>query len=307
MRVVFMGTPDFAVPSLEALDAAFEVALVVTRPDAVRGRGRRLEPSPVKAKALELGLSVAEARRVDDALLDRVRALAPDVIAVAAYGAILPDALIAIPRLECVNVHGSLLPRWRGAAPIQRGILAGDEFAGVSIMRVVHDLDAGAYCRQARVAIGSKPCGQVMAEVAQVGASELVAAIRDIEAGRASWVDQDESLVTYAHKVEKAEMQLDPASAARDNALRVQASTDAAPARCLVGGHGVRVLEAGLSEGEAPDPGQASVGHGEVTLGCADGGLRLMRVKPDGKREMEAGAWAQGLRAASLPWGRVGA
>lgn len=302
MRIVFMGTPDFAVPSLEALAARHEVALVVTRPDAVRGRGRRLEPSPVKARALGLGLDVAEASRVDDALLARARGLSPDVIAVAAYGALLPDALIEAARLECVNVHGSLLPRWRGAAPIQRGILAGDEFAGVSIMRVVHALDAGAYCRQARVKIADKPCVQVMAEVAEAGAAELAAALDDIEAGRARWVEQDESLVTYAHKIDKAEMRLDPASSARENALRVQASLDAAPARLVVAGKGIRALAARVAGEPSVEAGRVAVSHGRVCLGCADGTLELLRVKPDGKREMDAGAWAAGLRG-DMAWG----
>jgi len=165
-----MGTPEFAVPSLRELSKAHDVTLVVTRPDAVRGRGKRLEPSPVKRVALELGIPTLEAKRLSAEDVERVSQECPDIICVAAYGAILSDALLAIPPFGVINVHASLLPKGRGAAPIQRAVLEGDEVAGVSIMRIVHDLDAGPYCRQARVAIGDKPCAQVMSELAQVGA-----------------------------------------------------------------------------------------------------------------------------------------
>ena len=161
MRIVFMGTPEFAVPSLKAVAAAYDVALVVTRPDAVRSRGKKLEPSPVKACALDLGLPVLEAKRMDAEAIDAVRAAAPDLICVVAFGCILPDELLAVAPLGAINVHGSLLPRWRGAAPIQRAILAGDEKTGVSIMRVAHDLDAGAWCRQVSTPIGTKTASQL--------------------------------------------------------------------------------------------------------------------------------------------------
>ncbi|MEE0026857.1 MAG: methionyl-tRNA formyltransferase, partial [Atopobiaceae bacterium] len=154
MRVVFMGTPDFAVPSLQEISKAHEVTLVVTRPDAVRGRGKRLEPSPVKRAAQTLGIPVLEAKRLSAEDVERVAQERPDVICVAAYGAILSDELLAIPPLGVVNVHASLLPKGRGAAPIQRAVLEGDEVAGVSIMRIVHDLDAGPYCRQASIPVG---------------------------------------------------------------------------------------------------------------------------------------------------------
>lgn len=306
MRIVFMGTPAFAVPSLRALVASgHEVALVVTRPDAVRGRGRALEPSPVKAAALDLGLDVREARRVDAELLDAVRALAPDVVCVVAFGCILPDGLLALAPLGAVNVHASLLPRWRGAAPIQRAILAGDARTGVSIMRVAHDLDAGAWCRQASVEVGEKGASELTDELAALGASELVAALGEMGAGAAVWHEQDEGAVTLAAKVTKAEMRLDPDEPAPALARRVRASGDTAPARASVCGRGVRVVEARPVAGEGLAPGAVAVAGGRVLLGCADGALELVRVKPDGKREMEASAWAAGLRGPELSWGRV--
>jgi methionyl-tRNA formyltransferase len=203
--------------------------------------------------------------------------------------------------LGCVNVHASSLPRWRGAAPIQRAILSGDARAGVSIMRVVHDLDAGAYCRQADVEVGEKSCPQVMGELAELGARELLAALDQMADGTAVWVEQDESKVTYAKKIEKAEMLLDPAATALDNRRRVQTSLDAAPARMAVAGKGVRVLAARVAE-EGVAQGEVLVRHGRVIAGCADGAIELLRVKPDGKREMEASAWAAGLHQSQLAW-----
>lgn len=304
MRIVFMGTPEFAVPSLRALAGAHDVRLVLTRPDAVRGRGRRLEPSAVKAAATELGIDVLETKRITDDVMAAIRAAEPDVIVVAAFGCILPDAVLTAAPLGCVNVHASSLPRWRGAAPIQRAILSGDARAGVSIMRVVHDLDAGAYCRQADVEVGEKSCPQVMGELAELGARELLVALRQMEDGTAEWVEQDESKVTYARKVEKAEMLLDPAATALDNRRRVQTSLDAAPARMAVAGRGVRVLAARVA-GDDTSQGEVIVRHGRVIAGCADGAIELLRVKPDGKREMEASAWAAGLHQSQLAWEHV--
>ncbi len=304
MRIVFMGTPEFAVPSLRALAGAHDVRLVLTRPDAVRGRGRRLEPSAVKAATTELGIDVLEAKRITDEVMDAIRAAEPDVIVVAAFGCILPDAVLTAAPLGCVNVHASSLPRWRGAAPIQRAILSGDARAGVSIMRVVHDLDAGAYCRQADVEVGEKSCPQVMGELAELGARELLTALDQMADGTAVWVDQDESKVTYAKKIEKAEMLLDPAATALDNRRRVQTSLDAAPARMAVAGKGVRVLAARVVE-EGVAQGEVLVRHGRVIAGCADGAIELLRVKPDGKREMEASAWAAGLHQSQLAWEHV--
>ena len=304
MRIVFMGTPEFAVPSLRALAGAHDVRLVLTRPDAVRGRGRRLEPSAVKAAATELGIDVLETKRITDDVMAAIRAAEPDAVVVAAFGCILPDAVLTAAPLGCVNVHASSLPRWRGAAPIQRAILSGDARAGVSIMRVVHDLDAGAYCRQADVEVGEKSCPQVMGELAELGARELLTALDQMADGTAEWVEQDESKVTYARKVEKAEMLLDPAATALDNRRRVQTSLDAAPARMAVAGRGVRVLAARLAGDEASQ-GEVIVRHGRVIAGCADGAIELLRVKPDGKREMEASAWAAGLHQSQLAWEHV--
>lgn len=304
MRIVFMGTPEFACPSLSAVSRAHDVVRVVTRPDAVRGRGKRLEPSPVKALAGELGLAVIEASRMTPEVMDELRAAKADLCVVAAYGCILPDELLDMFPLGCVNVHASLLPRWRGAAPIQRAVLEGDELAGASIMRVVHELDAGAYCAQVSTAVAGKTSSELLDELGHLGAEALVEAIGRIADGTAVWTEQDESLVTYAHKIEKAEMRLDPADGALVNVRRVLASTDAAPARCEVAGKGVRLMRARTCD-DAVAAGEVLVSHGRVALGCADGALEVLDVKPDGKREMQASAWAAGLRADHLAWGRI--
>lgn len=297
MRIVFMGTPDFAVPSLEALAAHHDVVCVLTRPDAVRSRGKELEPSAIKAKAVELGLDVHECSRITDADIALVEGLHPDIIVVAAFGAIVPDAVLEIAPLGCINVHASLLPRWRGAAPIQRAILAGDPEAGVSIMEVVHDLDAGAYCIQASTPIGMKSAGELTDELAHLGADALIEALEQIEAGTVVWTEQVEDYVTYAHKIEKAEMLLDPEATALFNCARVQASSDAAPARCIVEKRGVRILRAHHSP-ESLEMGEVAVRSGRVFLGCAVESVEVLEVKPDGKRAMEASAWAAGLRDA---------
>lgn len=309
MRVVFMGTPEFAVPSLRALDDAFDVVRVFTRPDAVRSRGKKLEPSPVKAEAQARGLEVVEAKRMTPELIDALRELAPDAICVAAYGCILPDEVLEIASLGCVNVHASLLPRWRGAAPIQRAVLEGDEQVGASIMQVVHELDAGAYCAQVSAEVEDKTSGELMSEVGTLGAEALVEALRAIEKGSATWQEQDETQVTYAHKIEKSEMLLDPLATALANKRRVQASSDAQPARTSIAGRGVRVMRAqalaAAPEGVSLSSGEVAVFQKRLFLGCAEGVLEILEVKPDGKRQMAARDFVAGLQGKNLSWERI--
>lgn len=304
MRIVFMGTPDFAVPSLRALAAAHDVALVLTRPDAVRSRGKKLEPSPVKAAALELGLPVLEAKRMEPEVVDALRAARADVFCVAAYGCILPDEVLTMAPLGCVNVHASLLPRWRGAAPIQRAILAGDAEAGVSIMRIGHGVDTGAYCAQASYSVAGKSADELTSELAELGAGLLLEVLPELAAGTVSWTEQDEALVTHAAKIQKAELRLDPAVSAADNERRALASSDAAPARCMLAGKPVRVLAARVApvSGAVLAAGELAIQGGRVLLGCGEGALEVLELKPDGKRAMDAAAWAAGQRGAAVTW-----
>lgn len=304
MRVVFMGTPDFAVPSLRELASRFEVVLVLTRPDAVRSRGKRLEPSPVKAAALELDIPVMEATRITPEVMDRLHEAEADIFCVAAYGCILPDEVLHMAPLGIVNVHASLLPRWRGAAPIQRAILAGDERAGISIMRIGHGVDTGAYCAQASCSVAGKTADELTAELAQLGADLLCNTLPALADETAVWTEQDESLVTHAQKISKAEMRLDPQESALVNLRRVLASSDAAPARCIAAGKPVRIMRAVAADGDASmcAAGELVCQSKRIYIGCSDGALEITSVKPDGKRQMDASAWAAGLHGDALAW-----
>jgi methionyl-tRNA formyltransferase len=206
LRIVFAGTPEFALPALAALAASpHRLVGVLTQPDRPAGRGRAPKPSPVKQRALELGLPLAQPAELKSpescaALLQ----WAPDLLVVVAYGLILPRPVLALPRLGCINVHASLLPRWRGAAPIARAILAGDRDTGVCIMQLEAGLDTGPVFATATVPIGSSTTSaQLQEQLAALGAKQLLATLDDLEAGRARAVPQTEHGVTYAAKIER--------------------------------------------------------------------------------------------------------
>ena len=311
MRIVFMGTPAFAADILEQIIPHHEVAAVYTRPDAVRGRGKQLVPSPVKQVAEAAGVPVLTPRTLRDAAVQaELAALAPDVICVAAYGAILPPEVLAIPAHGCLNVHASLLPRWRGAAPIERAILAGDAEVGVCIMAMEEGLDTGDFCVCRSIPAEGATASQLTADLADLGASALLAALSQVEAGRVAWVAQDEAQVTYAEKIAKGELNLDPEATAAANDRRVRASSEAHAARCIIGGRPVTVLACAVGVPDAPAlaPGAARLTSKQLSMGCADGTLEILEVKPDGKRAMEAAAFAAGvpaLRGEEGTWSRV--
>lgn len=307
-----MGTPDFAAAILEQLISHHEVVAVYTRPDAVRGRGKRLEPSPVKQVAEAAGIPVHCPRTLrDEAVQADLAALNPDVICVAAYGAILPSEVLAIPAHGCLNVHGSLLPRWRGAAPIERAILAGDEEVGVCIMAMEEGLDTGDFCVCLSIPAEGATTASLTAELADLGASALLAALTQVEAGRVAWVSQDTEAVTYAEKIAKGELNLDPAVSAVVNDRRVRASSIAHPARAVIGERPLTVLACRLPEEAAPADlrcGRAALLANRLYLGCAEGALEVIEVKPDGKRAMDARSFAAGvpaLRGEEGTWSRA--
>ena len=216
MRVVFMGTPDFAASILIELKEQHDVVAVYTRADAVRGRGKKLVPSPVKEVALGANIPVFEPRTLrDEAEVERLRALDPDVICVAAYGMILPQAVLDIPKHGCLNVHASLLPKYRGAAPIERAILNGDDEAGVCIMRMEAGLDTGDYCICRSCQIAGMNAERLTGELADKGAYALLSALYDVEHGVQRWVKQAEEDATWAPKIEKGELNLNPADRVR--------------------------------------------------------------------------------------------
>ncbi|MBY4796836.1 methionyl-tRNA formyltransferase [Collinsella sp. AGMB00827] len=301
MRIVFMGTPTFAVPAFQRLADTYEVALVLTRPDAVRGRGRKLVASPVKLAAQERGIQTLECSRCDDGVISALAQVEADVFCVAAFGCILPEAVLQLVPAGCVNVHASLLPRWRGAAPIQRSILAGDEETGVSIMRIEAGLDTGPYCAQARCSALGKTADELTGELAEMGAALLVEQLPAICEGRARWIAQDENHVTHAAKITKAEMRLNPEDSASVNLRRILASNDAAPARAQLDGISSRVLFARPSD-ESLEPGELRAQAGRLVAGTRDGAFEIVELKPDGKRAMDARAWLAGRHVETSRW-----
>ncbi|WP_294438927.1 methionyl-tRNA formyltransferase [uncultured Slackia sp.] len=314
MRVVFMGTPDFAASILDELKEQHEVIAVYTQPDAVRGRGKKLVPSPVKELAQSAGIPVFQPTSLrTPEEQDHLREFAPDMICVAAYGKILPQEVLDIPEYGCLNVHASLLPKYRGAAPIERAILAGDEQTGVCIMRMEAGMDTGDYCICRSCDIGDMSCKRLTAELAEKGAYALLSAMYSIEQGNVYWTRQDESQVAYAPKIEKGELNCDPADTAVTNLRRVQASSDAHPSKCSIAGKGVTIIAAkaageDLDKSNAPDQGKVVFQAKKLYLGCADGPIEIIEIKPDGKKEMSAAAFAsgvQGIKAGNVIWERM--
>lgn len=308
MRVVFMGTPALAASVLDELSHHHEVVGVYTRPDAVRGRGRKLVASPVKELAVSLGLEVHEPRTLrDDAVQREIAALEPDIICVAAYGALLPRAVLDIPRFGCLNVHASLLPRWRGAAPIERAILSGDAETGVCIMRMEEGLDTGDYCVTRSIPVEGKTTAELTDELALLGARALITALEHLEQGVVRWTPQGDEGVTYAEKIAKGELDVDPAVSSLDNVRRVRASSAAHASRCVIAGRSVTVCAAACAADCDVEEGCAALVGKKLLLGCSEGAVEVISLKPDGKNEMPASAFVAGcpaLRAADADWGR---
>ena len=284
MKTVYIGTSGFAERVLAAAAPALRPLLVVTRPPAASGRGRRVAPTPVATGARELGMRVAEPPRLADAA-EEIAALAPDLIVLCAYGAIVREPLLS--RYEIVNVHPSLLPRWRGAAPIERAIMAGDAETGVSIMRLVEELDAGPVCRRESLAIAAQDdCGTLSARLAALGAALLVAAL----AGPREYLAQDPAGVTYAEKLTAADRDLDPHRAAETLERQVRALHPHIGAR-LPGGLGVEAARAS----DRPTPaGVLAAEDGRLYFGATPGTLELLRVQPPGRRAMDAASYLRG-------------
>ena len=305
MRILFMGTPRFAADILENLIGQHEVCAVFTRPDAVSRRGNRMVPSPVKQVAVEHGIPVytVEGLRQRPAQ-DLVRNLEPDLIVVAAYGYILPREILEIPPHGCLNVHSSILPRWRGAAPVQRAILAGDDEVGVCIMRMEEGLDTGDWCVCRTVEVGDSTYVDLLGELADLGSQALLTAIGMLEAGKIEWTAQDESGVTYADKISKGELFISPANDALTNKLNVQASSPAHPARCVVASRPVTVLDARCVDDaelraelcKVLEPGRIIYRWKRLFLGCFDGPLEVLTIRPDSKKAMTAQAFAAGVQ-----------
>ena len=319
-----MGTSDFALPAFEALlgDARgrFDVCAVLSRPDAPTGRGLATAASPIALAARAAGIELLQPPTLRgpgaSGLVERLAELDADFNVVASYGMMLTAAVIDVPRFGTINIHASLLPRWRGAAPIQRAILAGDPETGVSIQQVRVELDSGPVYATAATPIADKGYGELAAELAQLGAGLLAECLPQVAAGAISAREQDASQVTYAAKLTAAELALDPLLTTVENLRRVQASNRHTPARAKVGDKGVRVLKARAGEVVAGAAGAVGAGSGAATgaapgvtgaralrhnqgllLQTADGWLEALSIAPDGRKEMSGIAFASGLPA----------
>lgn len=283
MRIVFMGTPDFAVPVLEALVAAgHQLLAAYSQPPRPGGRrGRALVPSPIQARAEALGIAVRTPMSLKTPQAQaEFAALDADVAVVAAYGLILPRAVLDAPRHGCLNVHGSLLPRWRGAAPVQRAILAGDSETGVGIMQMEAGLDTGPVRLEERTPIAGKTAGDLTAELAAMGARLMVQVLSDLDGHPAR--PQPEEGITYAAKIDKAEARIDFSRGAVEVERLVRAMNPAPGAWFEVAGERVKVLAADVLPFTFPGSEGATV-NGELTIACGDGVIRPTLVQRAGR------------------------
>lgn len=302
MRVVFFGTPKFAVPSLEALHSAgeVEVVAVVTQPDRPRGRSHStLQPTPVKQSALSAGIPVMQPERPrGDVFLTTVRELNPDLIVVVAYGHILPQGLLELPRLGCVNVHASLLPRWRGAAPVQWALISGDTLTGISIMRMERGLDTGpVWLRQSVPVDATATSGQLLDQLASLGSRALLEALPIITAGERP-IPQDESAATVAPKIDRAVARIRWGEPAAAVSRRIRAMDPSPGAWTTFGEQEIKVYQptdvVTVPAGPIRPPGTITIDGGQLRIRCADADLALGEVQPAGKRRMSAVEWLRG-------------
>lgn len=302
MRVVFAGTPAVALPALEAVSASrHELVAVVSRPDAPVGRSSRPVPSPVAAWALERGVELLRpARPGEPEFAARLSDLGPDVCPVVAYGALVPEPVLAIPRHGWVNVHFSLLPAYRGAAPVQRAILAGEEVTGISVFRLVRELDAGpVFVAEASPLGAGETSGDVLARLAERGAELLVDVLNGIEDGTAAAVEQPESGASLAPKLTVGDARIDWTAPATGVANLVRACNPNPMAWTTWQGERLKILTAEPEPAEeALAPGRLRVERRRVLVGTGEGAVALGFVQPAGRRAMPAADWGRGLGVA---------
>jgi methionyl-tRNA formyltransferase len=287
MRIVFAGTPEFAAQHLQALlDAGRQIVAVYTQPDRPAGRGQKLMPSPVKQLALQHGIAVYQPQTLrDPAAQAKLAALTPDLMVVVAYGLILPQVVLDTPRLGCINSHASLLPRWRGAAPIQRAIEAGDASSGVTVMQMEAGLDTGPMLLKVTTTITAEDTGGSLHDrLATLGSQAVVEAVTKLAAGELRGEVQDDSLATYAHKLNKDEARLDWSRPAVELERLVRAFNPWPICHSTLNGEALKIHAAQLGEGQGAPGSVLAADRSGLTVACGEGALRLTRLQlPGGK------------------------
>lgn len=300
MKIVFMGTPDFSAVVLEKLNSVYPVSAVVTGLDKPVGRGYNLAPSPLKVKAIELGIPVLQYAKVSREGLDDIRALEPDVIVTAAFGQILSDAFLAIPKFAVLNVHASLLPKYRGSSPIQWSIINGDEKTGITIMKTVKAVDAGDVLLEKETEIGKKEtAGELFDRLAILGGEAIVEAISLVESGKATFTPQDESKVTHCSMINKGDGLVDFSKSAKEIDCFVRGMTPWPSAYTHIGEKTLKIFDVEkveLSDLQKSNDQFENAKFGEVVLAdknhglivkVADGFIRLHVIQLEGSKRME--------------------
>lgn len=303
MRAIFMGTPDFAVPSLVALhERGWKIVAVLCQPDKPAGRGMKLTPPPVKKKAEELGLPVMQPAKLrDEAVVKQLRELEPDVIAVAAYGKILARSVLEIPKIGCINVHASVLPRLRGAAPIHWAVLNGEKTSGVTIMKMDEGMDTGDMLVREEIPLApDETAGSLHDKLAPMGARLLVQALDGLMAGTVKPVPQDHAQATLAPKLPADLGRVDWTKSAAEVDRQIRGSTPFPGAYTFLGGKRLRVAEARIADGSGTAGSViAAAPERGIVVACGSGAIALARVQPEGKKPQAVREFLAGHRVAA--------
>lgn len=305
MRLVVAGTPEAAVPTLEALAASeHEIVAVISREDAPVGRKRVLTPSPVSARALELSLPLIRANRLDEQVTEQIAELQPDLGVIVAYGGIVREPLLSVPRLGWINLHFSQLPKWRGAAPVQRAVLAGDQETGVAVFQLEAGLDTGPTFVNRPEPIGAdETSGELLARLAQLGSADVVDTVNALARGEAVATPQ-QGTPTHAAKLSVADGKIDWQLDAERVYATIRGATPEPGASTELDGARFKVHQAGRAEASTSlQPGEVRLIDGRVLVGTGSDALELVRVQPAGKAAMNAADWFRGRRAESVMLG----
>lgn len=298
MRLVFAGTPEFAEVALAALlDAGHEIALTLTQPDRPSGRGLRKVASPVKRLATARGIATFQPETLKEpSTLARIARAQPEAFVIAAYGLILPSSMLVLPRHGAINIHASLLPRWRGAAPVQRALLAGDDQSGITIMQMDEGLDTGPILAQRSLPIGAEDdAASLSARLATLGAEMIVAHLEDIAAGRARAREQPAEGVTYARKIAKAESSIDWSRSAAEIERTVRAFRPVPGARAILRGETIKIWRAALKRGQGEPGTVLSVAGDGILVACREGALEVHELQRSGGKRLGASAFLHGF------------